>query len=280
MPPTARNTDRPRVTGPAPVEGPWKTRPAKAPGRRRPRPASIPPVIIRRPLRPDSSPYRKRLAKAVGGRRRFTLTDSRPGRASMPTALPGNGASSGHGGHGRPARQWDGKTAAGRCGRDTNVRRTRRSQDAHVRVRRRFQGLRRSGSTEPGSPARTHFRSVKRPRTGGRRAAGIPGGSRTAVSDDDGSGGGIPVARPPPLIHDALRCRRERRHRRGSKSAGQALESPARPRSARAGGGSRQRRREKASGAATGTWASGFQPWPWTSSTVAWTRPSGGGGRR
>ena len=34
------------------------------------------------------------------------------------------------GGPGRPARQWDGKTATGRCGRDTRVRRTRHSPDA------------------------------------------------------------------------------------------------------------------------------------------------------
>lgn len=50
--------------------------------------------------------------------------------------------------------------------------------------------------------------------------------------------------------------------------------------STRAAGTARQRRREKASGGATATWASGFQPWPWTSSTVAWTGPSGGDSRR
>ena len=43
-----------------------------------------------------------------------------------------------------------------RCGRDTGVRRTRRPHD-----------LRRSDSTEPGSPPRTPFRGVKRPRPSG-----------------------------------------------------------------------------------------------------------------
>ena len=45
------------------------------------------------------------------------------------------------------------------------VPRTRRSQDARVRVGRRSQAVRRSHPTEPGSPARTPFPGVKRPWT-------------------------------------------------------------------------------------------------------------------
>ena len=87
------------------------------------RPAS--PVLARAPASPlllpgplhaaDTLPNRfARNAGSVESERRPTMDV--PGTARPPDA-------------GGPARKWDGKTATGRCGRDTRARRTRRSRE-------------------------------------------------------------------------------------------------------------------------------------------------------
>ncbi len=96
----------------------------------------------------------------------FTLTDSRPGidarRSSWKRRVVRTRAC--------PARKWDGKTATGRCGRDTSVRRTRRSR--RTRCRRRLP----RGSAH--SRACSQGRGVPPRVRAGRSAVGPPPGAR------------------------------------------------------------------------------------------------------
>ena len=95
---------------------------------------------------------------------------------------------------GRPARKWDGKTAADRCGRDTSVRRTRRSQEAPfpgramgIDVRPRV-GRREMAPIWRGSPGTPLHRAIRR------RLAPAPGGPRRGEPR-----GSSPPGGPPPL---------------------------------------------------------------------------------
>ena len=147
---------------------------------------------------------------------------------------PGNGAFSERS---CPARKWDGRTAADRCGRDTGVPRTRRSREERrastpgresVGVKgsrgrgRNGRGARRRRPRPPGA-----FRRAPRPPLRTRRARlppaplrgrprdtrGTPGGGNRRTRS--GRGGGRSSRSPPPSTR---RCARGR-SRRGSRPA-------------------------------------------------------------